>query len=167
MERVVILLVLLTKGICRRFKDVRSYAYSDFPITIEKETNWFIIFYLSIWYSVYLIMNASGFNSLLNIWILFLRIILFLWIYYLNNKLSSVSSLPGYNVSQNSVHRPLNGPYMAVDDDHDSCAVTEKGVNGYWRIQFNQTLTVKGMILRLKGGMFLLLLCIWTWVKSY
>ena len=51
---------------------------------------------------------------------------------------------------------------MAVDDNHDTCAVTEKGVYGYWRIQFNQTLTVKGMSLRLKGGMFFLLLCIRT-----
>ena len=41
---------------------------------------------------------------------------------------------------------------MAVDDDQNTCAVTEKGVNEHWRIQFNQTLTVKGMLLRLKGG---------------
>ena len=73
---------------------------------------------------------------------------------HLWNSVSTVSSLPGYNVSQSSVLRPLNGPEMAVDNDYNSCAVTEKGVNGYWRIQFNQTLTVKGMILRLKGGMF-------------
>ena len=41
---------------------------------------------------------------------------------------------------------------MAVDDDQNTCAVTEKGVNEHWRIQFNQTLIVKGMLLRLKGG---------------
>ena len=41
---------------------------------------------------------------------------------------------------------------MAVDDDQNTCAVTERGVNEYWRIQFNQTITVKGMALRLKGG---------------
>ena len=79
---------------------------------------------------------------------------LFLWIYYLKNTLSSVSSLPGYNVSQSSIYRPLDGPKLAVDGDVNTCAVTEKSVNGYWRIQFNQTLTVKGMILRMNGGMF-------------
>ena len=106
-------------------------------------------------------MNAYGFNSLLNIAILFLRII-FMNSSYLNNTLSLVSSLPGYNVYQSSVSRALNGPEEAAvdDDDVNTCAVTEKGVNEYWKIQFNQTLTVKGMVLRLKGGMFFLLLCI-------
>ena len=96
-------------------------------------------------------MNASGFNSLLNISILFLRI---MNSSYLKNTLSLVSSLPGYNVSQSSVDRPLNGPHMAFNDDNDtSCSVTKKGVKEYWRIQFNQKLTVKGMFFRLKGGM--------------
>nr|XP_022313219.1 uncharacterized protein LOC111118178 isoform X1 [Crassostrea virginica] len=67
-------------------------------------------------------------------------------------EVSSVLSIPSHNVSQSSVHRPLYGPHMAVDNDRDTCAVTERGVNEYWRIQFNQPLTVKGMLLRLKGG---------------
>ena len=72
---------------------------------------------------------------------------------YSNNTLSLVSSLPGYNVSQSSVLRAYNGPHMAVDEHNETtCSVTKKGVNGYWRIQFNQTLIVKGMFLRLKGG---------------
>ena len=41
---------------------------------------------------------------------------------------------------------------MAVDNDQGTCAKTEKGVNEHWRIQLNQTLTVQGMLLRLKGG---------------
>ena len=71
---------------------------------------------------------------------------------YLKITLSLVSSLPAYNVSQSSVFRAHNGPHMAVDDDETTCSVTHKGVKEYWRIQFNQTLTVKGMFLRLKGG---------------
>ncbi|XP_078318261.1 tyrosine-protein phosphatase Lar-like isoform X2 [Crassostrea virginica] len=67
-------------------------------------------------------------------------------------EVSTVLSRHGYNVSQSSIYRPLNGPHMAVDDDQNTCAVTEKGLNEHWRIQFNQTLTVKGMLLRLKGG---------------
>nr|XP_022319538.1 uncharacterized protein LOC111122205 isoform X1 [Crassostrea virginica] len=68
--------------------------------------------------------------------------------------ITKVSSLPGHNVSQSSDNRPLNDAEMAVDDDQNTCAVTERGVNEYWRIQFNQTITVKGMALRLKGGNF-------------
>ena len=71
---------------------------------------------------------------------------------YLNNTLSLVSSFPGYNVSQSSVDRPPNGPHMAVDDERKTCSVTQKGVMEYWRIKFNQTLTVKGMLLTFKGG---------------
>nr|XP_022319541.1 uncharacterized protein LOC111122205 isoform X4 [Crassostrea virginica] len=66
-------------------------------------------------------------------------------------EVSTVLSRHGYNVSQSSVNRALNGPHMAVDDDQNACAVTEKGVNEHWRIQFNQTLTVKGILLTLKG----------------
>ena len=36
---------------------------------------------------------------------------------------------------------------LAVDGDGmNTCAVTEKGANEYWRIQFDQMLTVKGML---------------------
>ena len=80
---------------------------------------------------------------------------------HLWNSVSTVLSLPGHNVSQSSIHRALNGPEMAVDDDQNTCAVTKKGVNGYWRIQFNQTLTVKGMALRLKGGKIYLYILTW------
>ena len=73
---------------------------------------------------------------------------------YLKNTLSLVSSLPGYNVSQSSVDRPLNGPHMALNENDTSCSVTNTGLKEYWRIQFNQRFTVKGMFLRLKGGMF-------------
>ena len=68
------------------------------------------------------------------------------------NTVSTVLSLPGHTLSQSSVDPPLNGPDKAVDDDQSTCVVTKKGVNEYWRIQFNQTLTVKGMLLGLKGG---------------
>ena len=78
----------------------------------------------------------------------------------LNNTLSLVSSLPGYNVSQSSVSRALNGPQMAVDNDENTCSVTQKGVKEFWRIKFTQTLTVKGMFLRLKGRKGFLLLYI-------
>lgn len=61
-------------------------------------------------------------------------------------------SFDGYNVSQSS--RPLtqNGPENALDNNDTTCAVTEYGAGNHWKIQFNQTLTVKSVELRLKGG---------------
>ena len=82
---------------------------------------------------------------------------------HLWDTVSTVLSLPGHNVSQSSVDRPLNGPEMAVDDDQSTCAVTEKGVNEYWRIQFYKPPTVKGMLLRLLGGEFLFLELLYVW----
>lgn len=55
----------------------------------------------------------------------------------------------GHNVWQSSFQ---NGPENAVDNDGTTCAVTRYGVSNYWRIQFNQTLTVKSVELRLRGG---------------
>ncbi|XP_056019632.1 uncharacterized protein LOC125670753 isoform X2 [Ostrea edulis] len=63
-----------------------------------------------------------------------------------------VLSFVGYSVSQSSHPVPLNGPHSAVDEDITSCATTNKGVGEYWKIQFNQSLTVAGVQLRLKGG---------------
>lgn len=63
-----------------------------------------------------------------------------------------VLTFVGYKVSQSSLLRSQNGPENALDNDDTTCAVTEYGVGNYWRIQFNQTLTVKSVELRLKGG---------------
>lgn len=61
----------------------------------------------------------------------------------------------GYKVSQSSLRTVENGAENAVDNDDSTCAVTKYGAGNYWRIQFNQTLTVKSVELRLKGGSFL------------
>ncbi|XP_062584088.1 uncharacterized protein LOC134245857 isoform X2 [Saccostrea cucullata] len=60
--------------------------------------------------------------------------------------------LSGYEVSQSSVPFPQNGPNIPLDDDDVTCAVTNKGTGEYWKIQFNQSLTIAGVYLRLKGG---------------
>lgn len=58
----------------------------------------------------------------------------------------------GYSVSQSSYPTSQNGAYNAVDDDMKSCTVTNKSVGEYWKIQFNKSLTVAGVSLKLKGG---------------
>nr|XP_034311642.1 uncharacterized protein LOC105330922 isoform X1 [Crassostrea gigas] len=63
-----------------------------------------------------------------------------------------VLSFVGNNVSQSSGSSIQNGPESAFDNSDDTCAVTNYGAGNYWRIQFNQTLTVKSVELRLKGG---------------
>lgn len=63
-----------------------------------------------------------------------------------------VLTFVGYKVSQSSHKNAQNGPENAVDDDDTTCTATEYGAGNYWRIQFNQTLTVKSVELRLKGG---------------
>lgn len=64
-------------------------------------------------------------------------------------------SFVGNNVSQSSRSSIQNGPESALDNSDDTCAVTNYGAGNYWRIQFNQTLTVKSVELRLKGGEYL------------
>lgn len=63
-----------------------------------------------------------------------------------------VFSFVGYNVTQSSRLLIGNGPENAVDNKDSTCAETEYGEGNYWRIQFNQTLTVESVALRLKGG---------------
>lgn len=64
-------------------------------------------------------------------------------------------SFDGYNVTQSFTSLTHNGPANAVDNSEDTCAVTNYGKGNYWRIQFNQTLTVDSVELRLKGGEYL------------
>lgn len=64
-------------------------------------------------------------------------------------------SFVGYNVSQSSRSSTQNKPENAVDNSIDTCAVTNYGKGNYWRIQFNQTLRVDSVELRLKGGEYL------------
>eukprot|EP00105_Crassostrea_gigas_P014495 XP_011431172.2 PREDICTED: uncharacterized protein LOC105330928 [Crassostrea gigas] len=63
-----------------------------------------------------------------------------------------VLSFDGYNVAQSSISLTQNGPANALDNNNRSCAVTNYGKGNYWRIQFNQTLMVDSVELRLKGG---------------
>lgn len=64
-------------------------------------------------------------------------------------------SFVGNNVSQSSRLFIQNGPERALHNSDGTCAVTNYGAGNYWRIQFNQTLTVKSVELRLKGGEYL------------
>lgn len=64
-------------------------------------------------------------------------------------------SFDGYNVAQSSISITQNGAANAVDNSDDTCAVTDHGKGNYWRIQFNQPLTVDSVELRLKGGEYL------------
>lgn len=57
-----------------------------------------------------------------------------------------------YKVLQSSLLTSQNGPENAVNNDDATCAGTKYGPDNYWRIQFNQTFTVKSVELRLKGG---------------
>uniref|UniRef100_K1QSD4 Multiple epidermal growth factor-like domains 10 n=1 Tax=Magallana gigas TaxID=29159 RepID=K1QSD4_MAGGI len=66
-------------------------------------------------------------------------------------KLREVLSFDGYNVAQSSISLTQNGPANALDNNNRSCAVTNYGKGNYWRIQFNQTLMVDSVELRLKG----------------
>lgn len=61
----------------------------------------------------------------------------------------------GYNVAQSSISITQNGPANALDKSDETCAVTNYGKGNYWRIQFNQTLTVGSVELGLKGGEYL------------
>lgn len=63
-----------------------------------------------------------------------------------------MSTFVGYKVSQSSLRIAQHGAENAVDNNDSTCAVTSYGAGNYWRIQFNQTLTVKSVGLRLKGG---------------
>lgn len=63
-----------------------------------------------------------------------------------------MSTFVGYKVSQRSLRIAQHGAENAVDNNDSTCAVTSYGAGNYWRIQFNQTLTVKSVGLRLKGG---------------
>ncbi|XP_061181077.1 receptor-type tyrosine-protein phosphatase epsilon-like [Saccostrea echinata] len=63
-----------------------------------------------------------------------------------------VCSLVGYIVEQSSAAYPFTRAHSPIDDDNTTCAVTKKRVGEYWRIQFNQSLTIAGVYLRLKGG---------------
>lgn len=65
---------------------------------------------------------------------------------------SGVLTFVEYKVSQSSFITPQNAPENAVDNNDGTCAATEYGTDNYWRIHFNQTLTVKSVELRLKGG---------------
>lgn len=57
-----------------------------------------------------------------------------------------------YTVAQSSRIPTMYGPENAVDNNDSTCASTDSGEGNYWRIQFNQTLTVESVALRLKGG---------------
>lgn len=57
-----------------------------------------------------------------------------------------------YTVAQSSILTTGSGPENAVDNIDNTCAWTEYGAGNYWRILFNETLTVKRVELRLKGG---------------
>lgn len=57
-----------------------------------------------------------------------------------------------YTVAQSSILTTPNGPDIAVDNIDYTCALTEYGAGNYWRILFNETLSVKRVELRLKGG---------------
>lgn len=63
-----------------------------------------------------------------------------------------MTTFVGYKVSQSSLRTVQNGAENAVDNDDSTCVVTKYGAGNYWRIQFNQTLTVKSVELQLKGG---------------
>lgn len=57
-----------------------------------------------------------------------------------------------YTVAQSSSLLTINGPENAVDNSDFTCAAKDYGAGNYWRIQFNQTHTVKSVEVQLKGG---------------
>lgn len=63
-----------------------------------------------------------------------------------------MSTFVGYKVSQSSLTAVQFGAENAVDYNEFTFAITKYGAGNYWKIQFNQTLTVKSLELRLKGG---------------
>lgn len=80
-------------------------------------------------------------------WVI-LEVLVILLTYFTKGVLTFV----GYKFSQSFQLTPQNGPENAVDNDDATCAVTENSAGNFWRIQFNQTLTVKSLELQLKGG---------------